>query len=108
MSSRVCRAELAITSEGEVLLNVLALDDVSTLDRVLQLARRQPGAVFVGLALSPSERRLLTRGVRMILPNATAPVAGRRFRARPASAADAASGRLPPSRARASSTRRKR
>jgi hypothetical protein len=103
MSRRVCRAELAITSEGDVLLNVLALNDVRRLDELLKLAKRERGAVFIGVALSPSGRRRLAREVQLILPNATIPIAGRRFWARRARPASAASGRRPPSRARASS-----
>ena len=60
MSRHVHRAPLALTSDGEVLLNVGRFDDVRSLDEVLGLARAEGGPVFVGVALHEGEMRLLS------------------------------------------------
>ena len=55
VSRRAHRAPFAITSDGEVLLNLAMFDVAKNLDVLLAVARRQPGDVFVGVVLSPSE-----------------------------------------------------
>ena len=61
MSRRVHQAPLALTSDGEILLNVGRFDDVRSLDEVLGLARAERGPVFVGVALRDDEVRLASR-----------------------------------------------
>lgn len=55
VSRRAHRAPFAITSDGEVLVNVAMFDVAKKLDVLLAAARRQDGDVFIGVALSPSE-----------------------------------------------------
>ena len=79
MSRRICRAELAITSGGELLLNVAALDAPLTPEGLIAEARRQRGAVFVGIVLGGGETRKIVREVGPVLPNVTTGIAGRRI-----------------------------
>jgi len=59
MSRTIHRAPLAVTSDGTVLVNVTYLDATRDLRRLLEHALRERGAVFVGLVLTPAERKRL-------------------------------------------------
>ena len=80
MSRVVDRALLAVTSEGEVLLNVARFDVPKKIEDIVRTALRQRGAVFIGVALSPAEVRRLLDEAAMVLPNVTGPLVGRRQR----------------------------
>jgi len=66
----------AVTADGEVLLNVLALEE----DTPPPLARRK--GVFVGVRLTTAERRLLSECVYDATAEVAARISGRRRRAR--------------------------
>lgn len=55
MSRRVHLAPLALTSDGDVLLNVAMFDAPKDLATLLRLAQTQSAKVFVGVPLSGSE-----------------------------------------------------
>ena len=77
---KVSQAPAALTSEGDVVLNLTAMD---VPPRVADLARallRVNGAVFVGVCLPAKEARLLLRELALVLPNVTDPAAARRRR----------------------------
>ena len=74
------RAPLAVTSNGDVLLNVARFDVPKKVEEVVRMALRQRGAVFIGVALSPAEVRRLLGEAAMLLPNTTGPMVGRRQR----------------------------
>jgi hypothetical protein len=78
MSRRLHGAPLALACDGTVLLNLARFDDVTTMDEVVALAKEQPGTVFIGVALSPSEVRRLRDG--SSLHDACAHAIGRRQR----------------------------
>ena len=78
MSRRLHGAPLALASDGTVLLNAARFDDVVSLDEVVALAQEQPGLVFIGVTLSPSEVRRLRDG--SSLDDACAHAIGRRQR----------------------------
>lgn len=80
MSRRIHRAELAVTTSGAVLLNVVTIDGTRDLAELLKLAASQRGEVFVGVVLAPSEVRRLTRDVALVVPNVTMALAGARLR----------------------------
>ncbi len=80
MSRVIDQALLAVTSDGEVLLNVGRFDVPKKIEEILRLALRQRGAVFIGVALSPAEVRRLLDEAAMVLPNVTGPLVGRRQR----------------------------
>ena len=78
MSLVIDRALLAVTNEGEVLLNVARFDVPKKIEESVRFALRQRGAVFIGVALSPAEVRRLLDEAAMVLPNVTGPMVGRR------------------------------
>jgi hypothetical protein len=78
VSRRVHWADVAVSSDGTVLLNVAHFDDAVGLERMLKMAMGQRGEVFIGVALSPKEKGTLLRSVELVLPNATGPIVGRR------------------------------
>jgi hypothetical protein len=82
MSRRIHRADLAVSTDGAVFLNVAHLDEGLDASALIKLALVQPGELFVGVSLSPHEVRALVRGVGLILPNVTGPIVGRRLRSR--------------------------
>ena len=80
MSRRIHRAELAVTTSGAVLLNLVTIDGTLDLAELLALAVAQRGEVFVGVVLGPSEIKSLVRNVALVLPNVTMPLVGDRLR----------------------------
>ena len=82
MRARVLRAPLAVTSEGDVLLNVVELDVHADVASVARALAGVDGYVFVGVMLRRYEARGVLRDVAMLLPNVTGPVGSRRRRRR--------------------------
>jgi len=80
MSRVIDRAQLAVTSDGDVLLNMARFDMPKRIEEIVRMALRQRGAIFIGVALSPAEVRRLLDESAMILPNVTGPMVGRRQR----------------------------
>ncbi len=80
MSRVIDRAPLGLTSDGIVLLNVATFDVPKKLEEIVRMARRQRGAVFVGVALSRREVERLLGESALILPNVTGPLVGGRQR----------------------------
>ena len=80
MSRVIDRAQLAVTSDGDVLLNVARFDVPKKVEEIVRMALRQRGAVFIGVALSPAEVKRLLDEAAMVLPNVTGPMVGRRQR----------------------------
>jgi hypothetical protein len=79
MSRQIHRADIAVTSSGDILLNVVALDAPLRLEGLISEARRQRGAVFVGVVLGPREVRRLIDEMGPVLPNVTTRIAGPRI-----------------------------
>jgi hypothetical protein len=50
--SKVHHDPVAVTSSGDVLVNAAHFDDVHTLDEVLEKARMERSAVFIGFVAS--------------------------------------------------------
>jgi hypothetical protein len=82
VSRVIDRAPLAVTSDGDVLLNVARFDEPKKIEEIVRMAVRQRGAIFIGVALSPTEARRLLDDAAMVLPNVTGPIVGRRQRGR--------------------------
>ena len=82
MSRRIHRADLAVSMDGAVLLNIAPFGENLDAATLLKLALAQPGELFIGVALSPSEVTRLVRDVGLVLPNVTGPLVGRRLRRR--------------------------
>jgi hypothetical protein len=80
VSRVIDRAQLAVTSDGDVLLNVARFDVPKKIEEIVKMALRQRGAVFVGVVLSPAEVKRLLDEAAMLLPNVTGPMVGRRQR----------------------------
>ena len=55
MSKAIHRAPLAIASDGVVLLNVAMFDVQKKLELLYELALRERGAVFIGIAVTRHE-----------------------------------------------------
>lgn len=55
MSKAVHRAPLALASDGAVILNVAMFDVPKQLQQLFDLALRERGAVFIGIAITPQE-----------------------------------------------------
>jgi len=80
MSRVIDWAQLAVTIDGDVLINVARFDVPKKIEEIVKMALRQRGAIFIGVALSPAEVRRLLDEAAMILPNVTGPMVGRRQR----------------------------
>jgi hypothetical protein len=78
MSRVIDRAPVAVTSDGDVRLNVARFDVPKRIEEIAGMARRQGGAVLIGVALSPAEVTRLLDEATMILPNAAGPMVARR------------------------------
>ena len=63
MSHKLARAPLAITSDGEMLLNVFQFDIThkKTIDRLVAHAKDERGAVFIGVVVSATEAEQIRR-----------------------------------------------
>jgi hypothetical protein len=83
VSRVIDRAQLAVTSDGDLLLNVARFDMPKRIEEIVRMALRQRGAVFIGVVLSPAEVKQLLAEAAMVLPNVTAPMVGRRQRRGP-------------------------
>ena len=82
VSRRIHRADLAVSTEAAVLLNLAPFHPELDLSGVLERAVDEPGAVFIGVVLLPKEVGRLVREVGLVLPNVTGPLGGRRLRRR--------------------------
>jgi hypothetical protein len=79
---KVARAPVALTSDGDVVLNLTAMDVPARAIALAEALRTIEGTVFVGVCLPAREARLLVRDLGLVLPNVTDPAAMRRRRAR--------------------------
>ena len=62
MSQKLNRAPLAITFDGEVVLNVFQFDVTKkTIDRLVAHAKKERGAVFIGVVVSSTEAAKMRR-----------------------------------------------
>jgi hypothetical protein len=82
VSRVIHRAPLAVTTDGTVRVNLATFDAPKHIDTLVKLAAAQPGAVFIGVALTPAEVAHLLDETRRLLPNITGPMAVRRQRRR--------------------------
>jgi hypothetical protein len=71
------RAPIAVTSDGDVLLNIARFDVPKRIEEIVKMAVRQRGAVFIGVVLSKTEVARLLDETALILPNVTGPMVGR-------------------------------
>lgn len=79
--ARLHTAELALASDGSLLLNVSALCDASGLRNAMSAAARLKGDVFVGIRLDARCAAEVRRELELILPNATWDVVAKMRRA---------------------------
>jgi hypothetical protein len=79
MSRTIDRAPFAATSEGSLLLNA-AMFDVKELDLLVELAKREQGAVFIGVVLGRAECDFLGHRMHDAAHDAAAWVVGGRRR----------------------------
>lgn len=80
MSGHIHRADLAVSTDGTVFVNVTPFDEDLDAAALVKLALAQRGELFIGVSLSTREVRRLVRGVGLVLPNLTGPLVGRRLR----------------------------
>jgi hypothetical protein len=73
---------IAITSGGELLVNVALFDGVSTLDEILRRAKKERSLVFVGVVLRDTELPLVAERVHEACREAAAFIYGGRRRRR--------------------------
>jgi hypothetical protein len=78
MSARIVRAPMAITVEGDVLLNVVSFEVPLRVERLVELAARLRGAVFVGILLDQREADIVREDLRHAARDSAARIAGRR------------------------------
>lgn len=75
---RLVHTPLALTGEGQVLLNLTQLDLPRSPPALLQAALELRATLFVGMVLTASEQDRLLRDLALLVPNATIPlIAGR-------------------------------
>lgn len=82
MSHRVCRAPVALTSDGVLLINLTVFDVPKRLDVLLEAALREPGEVFIGVPARPEEVTLILERVADSTYEAASVCAGRRRKRR--------------------------
>lgn len=80
MSRRVHLAPLALTSDGEVLLNVAMFDAPKDLATLLRLAQTESVSVFIGVPLSGSELEFILSELRHAYRDGAAWLVGGRQR----------------------------
>ena len=78
MSRLIHVAPFAMATDGTILINVAMFDTPRCIDAVLAVAEREHGAVFVGLALTPTEIAATRETLRHALREAAAVVVGPR------------------------------
>jgi hypothetical protein len=61
------------------LSDLSAISDVTGREELLRIARRQPGAIFIGVTLTHREHERFMQRLRTTLPDVIAPIAGRRY-----------------------------
>ncbi len=76
----IAKAPVAVTVDGDIILNLTELDVPARLPAILAAMRSVSGPFFVGVVLSERERRQLQRDVDLVLPNVTGPIIGHRLR----------------------------
>jgi hypothetical protein len=82
VTGRIIRSPVAITVDGDIILNLTQLDVPARLPAILAALRSVPGPFFVGVSLSAAEVRRFQRDLDLVLPNVTAPIIGQRLRRR--------------------------
>ena len=83
MNSDLHRSPLAITFDGEVLVNVEQFTtDGSTMAEVVAIAQAEPGAVFIGVPLSHPEIQQVLHRLRHGCHEAVAYMIGSRLKVR--------------------------
>ncbi len=82
MSRRADRVPFAITSNGSIFVNVAVFDGKTDLESLLAVARKQAGAVFIGVALTAVEASFVGDELGHACRDAAARLAGRRSRRR--------------------------
>jgi len=80
MSRRAHHAPFAVTSGGEVLVNVAMFDVKKELAVLLAAARRHDGEVFIGVVLSPAETAFVLSELHHTSRDASSRLVGRRQR----------------------------
>lgn len=80
MSRRVSAAPLAVTTSGELLVNVAELGSDVSLDAVLDAARNAGATVFVGIVLSRAEARFALARLDNAADETAARISGERHR----------------------------
>lgn len=79
MSRRLNLAPFAVTSEGDLVLNLAKLTETTNLDEVLRRAREEHGAVFVGVVLSRAEVEFVLGRLENAGEETAAKIAGKRI-----------------------------
>ncbi len=78
MSRRAHRAPLAIACDGAILVNLAMFDTRKGLAALLAIAECEPGAVFIGLVVSPQEAAAARETLRHAYREAAAVIVGPR------------------------------
>jgi hypothetical protein len=76
------RDPIAVTSSGELLVNVGLFDEASTLDEILRRAKKEQSFVFVGVVIEADEMPLVADRVHDACREAAAFIEGGRRRRR--------------------------
>ena len=82
MSRKINRSPLALSTEGEILLNVAMSDAPKQLEALLAFAQRTRGEVFIGVVLDGRDREFVRDELRHAFRDATAWVVSPRQRKR--------------------------
>ena len=78
MSRRLSLAPFAITSEGDLVLNVAKLSSTTKLEEVLRRAMEERGALYIGVILSRDETELVLGRLENAGEEAAAKIVGQR------------------------------
>jgi hypothetical protein len=82
VSSKIHKDPVALTSSGDILVNAACFDDLATLEEVVERARKERSAIFVGFVASEEDVPLIADRVHDACTEAAAFVVGKRQRKR--------------------------
>ena len=78
MSRRIHRADVAVTSQGSLVVNVAALVNAPYVDKLIARALDEEGELFIGIVVTEEEKKVLLERLDNAAAEALAMVIGKR------------------------------
>ena len=78
MSRRIHKADVAVTSQGALVVNVAALVNAPYVDKLIARALDEEGEIFIGIVVTEEEKQVLLERLDNAAAEALAMVIGKR------------------------------